>query len=481
MHWIGVHLFATLLAASTARSEELVDLVKKVEPSVVRIDTKSRSGGGTGSGVIVDARGIVLTNHHVVEEAQQVTVTLRSGDVLKSPGFLAVDAKHDLAIIQIDAVDDSRVMPLAKALPSVGERVAAFGNPQGLSFSASEGIVSGIRNGGELREALGNELLNFLGYADTSIWIQTTAPISPGNSGGPLVTMKGQLVGLNTWHAQGQNLNFAICLDDIRRIWGEVPAGSKPLSFTKLPRSARALPTPNEPEQPPRLENLSVELPTGRVFSYGIFFFNARDINLAARVAPEDQVIIRHTNGSNYAVAGQVGGQLHGATIGQYENKQLMVALSYHEGKRHGVLQTYSEAGDAMLFAQYAHGKRNGLAVWHDEGVPRLILQYKQDVLEWIQVMEFVTPLEGFESRELAERNELAKASLEKLDLFEANLKKSEITFRKQVKEFEMARRRALAAQLAPEKRRMQSARGQARAAAEHAFLQELYRKAAGR
>jgi hypothetical protein len=90
-------------------------------------------------------------------------------------------------------------------------------------------------------------------------------------------------------------------------------------------------------------------------------------------------------------------------------------------------------------------------------------------------------PLEGFKTRALAEQDPRVKTSLAKLDDFEAEIKKSEVAFRKQVREFEMDRRKALAAKLAPEKRRMASARAAARAEAENEFVRGLWRRALGR
>lgn len=482
--WLWLGLFPLLLS-TPGRAEELVELVKKVEHSVVRIDILADNAAAYGSGVIINESGLILTNFHVVDGARKVTITLRSGDLLKPIGFLAADPTHDLVIIKTAAIDKSKVMPIAATLPSIGERVAAFGSPKGLSFSTSEGIVSAVRKGSEIVEAVGREAYAHLGYATDATWIQTTAAISGGNSGGPLVTMKGELVGLNTWgHNEGQNLNFAISLVDIKKILADTPADTKPHSFAELPRRATSVPESPDPEPGRRRRrpgDFKTVLPTGRVFSYAIFDIEESAIHQAAETFRENQVVIRHSNGSTYAVASQQGGQLHGLTVGQYENKELMVVATYAEGKRHGVLKTGSESGHAIWFAQYFQGKRHGFAAWHEEGQLRLILQYKQDKLEWVQLMSHDKPLEGFKSRELAEKNEEAKATLARVDQFEADLKKNELTFRKQVKEFEMARRRALAAQLAPEKRRMQSARGAARAAAEDAFLQELYRKAAGR
>ena len=113
---------------------------------------------------------------------------------------------------------------MAENPPAKGERVYAFGAPMGLSGSVSDGIVAALRPGEDVRQTL--EKLarrdiykEILGYDLDAQWIQTTAPISPGNSGGPLVNARGEVVGINTWvHALGQNLNFSLAAVHIKQL-----------------------------------------------------------------------------------------------------------------------------------------------------------------------------------------------------------------------------------------------------------------------
>jgi hypothetical protein len=194
---------STLRAAETI---ELVDLIDKVEQSVVRIDVEMDDGKAIGSGYVVDVSGLVATNYHVMAGAKTATVTFKNGDKANVAGTLMLDGKRDVAIIKIEK-DSLTPLKLAEALPRKGETVVAFGAPKGLSFSASEGIVSAIREGKELTD-----------YVEDlpGTWLQTTAPISSGNSGGPLVNRNGAVVGMNTMVlATGQNLNFAISSVDI--------------------------------------------------------------------------------------------------------------------------------------------------------------------------------------------------------------------------------------------------------------------------
>lgn len=146
---------------------------------------QERINQSLGSGVIVDAaKGYILTNHHVIEDADDVQVTLADGRTLKAE-FLGSDADTDVALIRIPA-ENLTAIPLAdSSLLNVGDFVVAIGNPFGLSQTVTSGIVSAVGRSG----IRGLGLQNF---------IQTDASINPGNSGGALVNLQGQLVGINT-------------------------------------------------------------------------------------------------------------------------------------------------------------------------------------------------------------------------------------------------------------------------------------------
>ncbi len=475
--WFWSSLLAVCLVASSTCAADLVESVQKIEKSVARLD----SDVSTGSGVIVDDRGWIATNFHVVKGATQIVVTLRSGTLLKAEGYLAIDPKHDLAMIKTAAFDKPSAIKLAGDLPKVGEQVAAFGNPRGFSFTTSEGIVSGIRSGNDLLETMGREEINAMGYALDATWIQTTAPISPGNSGGPLVTMGGELVALNTWnYKQGQNLNFGISITNIKQLLDSIPAEQQPRHFAEMPNTRRKI-VEAAPTRPGRPAELSIELPTGRVFSYAIF---KPDTSGMAQIFTDkaiDQVVLRHSNGSIYAAAGQQKGLLHGVTFGQYENRQPMVFVNYFKGQRHGILTTWNESGEPALFGQYVNGKPVGFIAWHEDGDLRLLLQYSSKQLEWCQVISGGTPVDGFKTREDAEKNEAAKASLAKLDAFDESIKKNELKLRKTARQLDEQQRRTVASQLGPEKRKMASARAAARDAQDAAAMSNWFRKTLGK
>lgn len=183
----------------------LADLIAEIEQSVVRIETAD----GIGSGFVATEDGSVVTNFHVLEGSTEAKIHFVDGKTFDVIGVLATDEDRDIAILST-ACTGVAPLKLSSEVPRKGTSVVTFGAPAGLSFSASEGIISAIRSGEEAKQQLGCE---------TGTWLQTTAPISPGNSGGPLVDKQGQVVGVNTFFvAKGQNLNFAISSLDIAEI-----------------------------------------------------------------------------------------------------------------------------------------------------------------------------------------------------------------------------------------------------------------------
>jgi S1-C subfamily serine protease len=168
---------------------------------------------GQGSGFVIDKEGHILTNYHVIEDAQQVEVTLHNRKKYKAT-VVGTDPAHDLAVIQIKASDlvpavlgDSRNL-------QVGQKVYAIGNPFGLAGTMTRGIVSSIRpvrepNGATIEDA-----------------IQTDAAINPGNSGGPMMNGHGEVIGINTMilSSVGQNagIGFAIPINTAKAVLNDL-------------------------------------------------------------------------------------------------------------------------------------------------------------------------------------------------------------------------------------------------------------------
>ncbi len=174
-----------------AYSQAVISVVEKVGPAVVSISVKqARSRGpeaeGAGSGIIITPDGYVLTNNHVVENTSAVEVGLTNGDTFKAE-IVGADPATDLAVVR--AMTNG--LPMAELGDSealrVGQLVIAIGNPFGFQSTVSTGVVSAV--GRALRSQAGRLIENV---------IQTSVPLNPGNSGGPLVDSRGRVIGVNT-------------------------------------------------------------------------------------------------------------------------------------------------------------------------------------------------------------------------------------------------------------------------------------------
>lgn len=262
--WFAPHILRALAASQTEakillarRTIETDDILERlnrairavadsVEPSVVHIDVMSResgrrqSFGSTGSGWIYDASGHIVTNAHVVRGARFVRVQLYDGRASQAT-IVGIDPFTDIAVIKVDASDVTPVQRATGERVHQGDRVFAFGSPFGFKFSMSEGIVSGLgRAAGPALESGG--FTNF---------IQTDAAVNPGNSGGPLVDVKGRVVGMNVAIAtardsqgidagegQSSGISFAIPLVTIENVVrqlidsGKVSRGFLGVSFS---------------------------------------------------------------------------------------------------------------------------------------------------------------------------------------------------------------------------------------------------------
>src|SRR5256712_1518124 len=201
--------------ALDAYSYAVTTAAERVGPAVVRIDI-DRDGrrvgpfnvpefsGGIGSGFIFASDGQILTNAHVVAKARRIKVTLADGRTFDA-GLVGSDPEVDVAVLRI-GVDHLPVEELGRAPLRVGQLVIAVGNPYGLNWTVTAGVVS----------ALGRTL-DVPGTRKMTNLIQTDTPINPGNSGGPLVDSVGRVVGITTaMMPLAQGLGFSVPLDTLK-------------------------------------------------------------------------------------------------------------------------------------------------------------------------------------------------------------------------------------------------------------------------
>jgi S1-C subfamily serine protease len=194
-----VLLVTFLLPAAAQPANEQV--MQKILPTVVFI--LAGDGGGrlqaTGSGFIISEDGVILTALHLIKDAKEVQIRLKSGEVYDQVELLGIDRRRDVAALRIPA-KGLPALPLVDAeAASIGEKVFVASHPGSLAWSPSEGILSALRLADEVPEAgTGFKVLQF------------TAPVSAGSSGAPVVDAQGRALGIVIAAARGQNLNFAI-------------------------------------------------------------------------------------------------------------------------------------------------------------------------------------------------------------------------------------------------------------------------------
>ncbi len=216
-------VFPACIAQDTGtRETPLVRAVQLSRRSVVNIHTektapddkesrfftpKSRKVTGMGTGVVVDERGYIVTNFHVIQDVETITVTMDGGDTFEGRP-VSYDRKHDLAIIRVTSTEPLTVMHIGTSSDlMLAETVYAVGNAFGYEHTITSGIVSALHRDVEVDETQSYENL-----------IQTDASINPGNSGGPLLNLNGEVIGINVAiRREAQRIGFAIPIDDARR------------------------------------------------------------------------------------------------------------------------------------------------------------------------------------------------------------------------------------------------------------------------
>jgi S1-C subfamily serine protease len=203
--------------ALMAESQEEA-VIAKVEPSVVQVQGSTSQGESIGSGIIIDSKGDIVTNNHVIEGTSSLEVVLSNGNTEQAQ-IIGTNSQADLAVIRIQPFANMAVATLGDSSKlTVGQTVVAIGNPLGYSGTATEGVVSALN-----RSASESNTVTLSGM------IQTSAAINPGNSGGALINLQGEVVGITTLTAintetntPANGLGFAIPSNQIKTVVAQI-------------------------------------------------------------------------------------------------------------------------------------------------------------------------------------------------------------------------------------------------------------------
>ena len=321
----------------------LVNLYQQINPGVVAIRVTTTAGeSGQGSGFVYDQQGHIVTNYHVVEEADTIEVDFANG--YRAEGeVIGTDLDSDIAVIKVDA-PTSELSPLPLGNSSqlqVGQTVVAIGNPFGLSGSMTVGIVSALgRTMESMREAPGG------GYFSSSDQIQTDAAINPGNSGGPLLNLNGEVIGINRairtdsetilGTAVNSGIGFAVPIDTVKRVIPDlISKGSHDYPYLGI--TSRDEMT---------LDDLkALGMPANTLGAYVI---------AVSEGGPADQAGLRGSNGIGDGTQLQPGGDWIIAIEGQAVNR-FSDLLSY--------LITYTNPGETITITILRDGKQLNIPV----------------------------------------------------------------------------------------------------------------------
>lgn len=219
-----------VFAEAEALDQVLINLYERINPSVVHINSRSRTVDlfygtvpqeGTGSGFIYDDKGHIITNNHVIANATEIDVILANGERL-SAAVVGVDPYYDVAVIRVD-VPTGTLTPVEftdSSTVRVGQTVIAIGNPFGLDRTMTRGLISALGRRVETEQGA------VIGEA-----IQTDAAINPGNSGGPLLDLRGRVIGMNTAinspSGGSVGIGFAVPSNVVRRVVPELIANGR--------------------------------------------------------------------------------------------------------------------------------------------------------------------------------------------------------------------------------------------------------------
>lgn len=247
-------------SASDQSKAKIARTSDEVMEAIVKFEMPLPGGMSTGAGFLVDNRGWVATNNHVASMLSTAArAKMSTGQKLELEGIVAVVPERDLAIVKLKELP-SRMTLLDisyRNTPRVGMKVFAYGHPQGVDFSLSKGIVSGVTTTGELVADEPTHLVTKIKAPDDAVWIQTDAKILPGSSGGPLLDEDSHVIGVNTFLNVQATYGFASHIKYLKDLVDSSIDEAMPL---KSPSEVQSLPSVESPLEVPVSKEIMQQL-----------------------------------------------------------------------------------------------------------------------------------------------------------------------------------------------------------------------------
>lgn len=491
--------------------------LQRVEQATVLVQGTNAQGSGFFVANRLGKR-YVVTNAHVVENNSDLKIRLKTGQEMPIR-MGQVLPEYDLAILDVQGLGLPNPLELCDNPPEVGEKVYAYGAPRGLAGSLTEGIVSAIRTTQEIREAVADDSFDQPVRKAEAKWVQTTAPISPGNSGGPLLDGEGRVVGMNTAGFNAllaQNLNFALASPEIAQQIQNPQLAFLPLrpQRPQVPELAGGVPQwpvgPQVPQMPVPFANTGtgfpfetyscpdVALPSGAVFQagkirppgdwltiiqdrpifchrHGSFRIHRDDPSLSAKSSPHPFYTYYDDNDRLQFAAGFFKGLLHGPLVLFAEGKPYVMA-NYREGTRTGPLIVFDENCYPFFMVEFTRNRKHGLVCVFDENDPhwpRYMENWRANQLveacyiTWMGERPLVTLVSALNDPEAQAKARqyaaIVQSELDKIEKLEAAIKAEVVEVFRQV---DQAIKKSRAAELGPAARDAILARHAAREAA---------------
>jgi S1-C subfamily serine protease len=443
-------------------------LLRQVAPGLVVVRFDAADGQHVQSGFIVGDPRYIVTCAHTLRGIPAGNIFIEAEGGIRRPvnKILTEGATSDVAILEVEAWG-AVPLPLASSL-DVGVPVAAVGAPHGLDGAFTSGAITAWLQGEEIRESLDRpgepNPYDDAGFDPALRWNQTDAGISLGNMGGPLVNLRGEVVGVCGWSTGGEeSRSFAVPLERLRGVVGNY---IRPLTLPPPPPAAWVFDT--------------IPIPSGAAFSRALMEIpdNWQRLYFPDEI---DVFVTAYPDAKLEGVFAFNDALLHGPCARLYDNGKLGTLCRYHEGDLDGDLHLWEKNRDRLLFAQYKRGRKNGFVCLFEAGSPRLVQEWKTGKL----LSEHLVSFDGSQAvlastadlvpRPVELESLIARlANLEsEMETGEQQIKRSVMSaYRKMEKEF----RAALAARLSARNRDEIIGRQQARDSANAAKVRNMWR-----